>query len=90
MTPGWVARARIRYIYLHAKGKKADTRGGRRNNLLSLDEEKQLVQAALQRARSSWDSPMQTLKPLLDKKVGRIVALSTAYNILNRVRKMAK
>jgi len=87
MTPGWVARARVRYISLYTIGKKADTRGGRRNNLLTPDEEKEFVRNALLRHRYSWDTLAIGLKEALDKKLHRGVALSTAYNILDRVKR---
>ncbi len=87
VTPGWVARARIRYIHLYNYGEIADTRGGRRNNLLAPDEEIDFVEAALRGpGRNHWLSDVQALKSALETRVKRRIALSTAYNILNRVR----
>lgn len=94
MTPGWVARARVRYIQLHKNGKKPEIRGGRRNNLLTLDEEVEIVRAAISKQRNTWDSLVVTLRKELERRLQqrspqrspRTVALSTAYNILNRVR----
>ena len=87
VTPGWVARARIRYIHLYNYGEIADTRGGRRNNLLAPDEEIDFVEAALRGpGRNHWLSEVQALKSALETRVKRRIALSTAYNILNRVR----
>lgn len=87
MTSGWVARSRIRYITLQRKGKTPDSRGGRRNSLLTPDEEKEFVRLGLLGIRNTWDTLVISLKKSLEQKVRRPVALSTVYNILNRVKK---
>jgi hypothetical protein len=88
MSPGWVARARMRYINEFRSGKKAENRGGRRNNLLTLDEENRYVQLALARReyRRSVASDLQAM--LGQKKKGHQVALSTAYKMIRRVTEM--
>ena len=87
MTPGWVARSRIRYIYHYKNVEVPDTRGGRRNSLLAPDEEIEFVRTALRGPRDPWIPDVNTLKSALEKKCnGRRVALSTAYNILNRTK----
>lgn len=84
-TPGWVARARISYISNHKNAELPGLRGGRRNNLLPPDEEIEFVKAALLEPRVQSISDVIALKFALEKRVGRRIALSTAYNILDRV-----
>lgn len=84
-TSGWVARARIHYIRQYENAELPNVRGGRRNNLLAPDEEIEFVKAALLEPRVKFLSDVKALKLALEKRVGRRVALSTAYNILNRV-----
>jgi hypothetical protein len=87
MTSGWVARARIRYIAAHNGDRQTKPRGGRRNCLLTPEDELKVVEQVLANRRFTWNPPVHVLRDLLNKKVGREVALSTAYNILNRVKK---
>jgi hypothetical protein len=87
MTPGWVARARVRYIAKHSSLKVGDSRGGRRNFLATPDEEEKLVAEVLKNRRNYWRLPVHTLRDKLIAKVGREIAFSTTYNILNRVLK---
>lgn len=84
-TPGWVARARICYISNYKNAELPGLRGGRRNNLLPPDEEIEFVKAALLEPRARSVSDVNALKFALEKRVGRRIALSTAYNILDRV-----
>lgn len=90
MTSGWVARARIRYIYLYNNAEIPAPRGGRRNNLLAPEEEIDFVEAALRGpTRDRSISDIQALKSALEKRLGHDrFALSTAYNILNRVKRL--
>ena len=89
MTPGWVARARIRYIYLYNNVELPAARGGRHNNLLAPDEEIDFVEAALRGpTRDRSISDIQALKSALEKRLRRHIALSTAYNILNRAKRV--
>jgi hypothetical protein len=86
MTPGWVARTRVRYIAKHSGSHMLDSRGGRRNFLVTPDEEEKMVADAMKNRRNTWRKPpAKDLREKLTAKVGRKIALSTAYNILNRV-----
>lgn len=85
MTPGWVARTRVRYIAKYSGLEIRDSRGGRRNFLATPTEEEKLVSEVMKNRRHSWNLPVHDLRDKLIAKVGREIALSTAYNILNRV-----
>jgi hypothetical protein len=85
MTPGWVARARVRYIAKNSGLKVLESRGGRRNFLATPDEEERIVADVMRNQRHTWKRPVHDLRDRLASKVGREIALSTAYNILNRV-----
>jgi hypothetical protein len=85
MTPGWVARTRVRYIAKHSCSHMLDSRGGRRNFLVTPDEEEKMVAEVLKNRRNYWRLPVHALRNKLNAKVGREIALSTTYNILNRV-----
>ncbi len=87
MTPGWVARARVRYIAKHSGLEIRDSRGGRRNFLVTPDEEDAMVSKIMRNRRRLTRRPVHYLRDMLIAKVGREIALSTAYNILNKVLK---
>ena len=83
-TPGWVARARIRFINDLSNVKTPILRGGRRNSVLPLDEEIDFVSEAL-KASGPYKRPAKVLKNALEKRLQRTVAVSTAYKLLARV-----
>ena len=84
MTPGWVARSRVRYIQKHSEQVELKPRGGRRNNLLSPKEELAMVNAAVKSLHPAFAPVVLRLKDAIQERIGRQIALSTAYNILNR------
>lgn len=84
MTPGWVARARIRYIKKTTEVKEQKPKGGRRNSLLSLDDEIDFVSRAFSE-RGPYRSPVLNLKKAIKAKIGREPASSTVYKLIARV-----
>ena len=82
---GWVARNRRRYINGSPEKKAVSLqRGGRRNNLLTLEEEVYYVTEAVARGKF-WGSTEAQLQKLLKTRLGRVIALSTAYKLVRRV-----
>jgi hypothetical protein len=84
----WIARARNRFL----KGLPAINRqhGGRRNQVLSQEEEANLVKAAFRRAstlrRQGHRLPIrECLRDLLDQKAARSVSEATVTGMLQRV-----
>lgn len=85
-TSGWVARNRRRYINGPSERKNAlpRQRGGRRNSLLSFAEEIYFVTEAVSRGKF-WGSTEKQLQNLLKARLGRVIAISTAYKMVRRV-----
>jgi hypothetical protein len=88
-TPGWVARARINYIKRALEKKTPKPQGGRRNSLLTHDEEIDFVARANIHG-NPWLKTAVALKKALDKHLGRKVAMSTAYKMIGRVEQARK
>ena len=89
-TPGWVARTRIRYISKYSLGLELKGRGGKRHSLLSPEDERKAVDTVTRERWHSFNTPVLELRDLVQAKLGRPIALSTAYNILNRVKAARK
>ncbi len=83
-TAGWVSRARLRYIKGLSVKKPAKKHGGRRNNLLSRDDERTWVER-VRKGKAPWQSDATLLQQVLEKVLQRRVALSTIYRIIHRV-----
>lgn len=84
-SPGWVARSRLSYIKKISEEKKPETRGGRRKPLLSLQKEFDFVAYAI-----GWGEHRRVARFLtetLEKALGRPVAISTSYRMIERVKK---
>jgi hypothetical protein len=84
-SPGWVARSRLSYIKSFSQAKKPEGRGGRRNPLLSLQKEFDFVAYAI--GFGGFHGAARLLSEMLEKKLGRPVAISTAYRMIERVEK---
>lgn len=84
-SPGWVARSRLSYIKDSSEGKKPERRGGRRNSMLSLQREFDFVAYAI--GRGGFHGAARVLSETLKTKLDRRVAISTAYRMIERVKK---
>ena len=91
-TPRCVARARIRFIERISSVKTPLPRGGRRNALLTPSEEIDMVlKFSRYHARVRlWEPRPGEIKKQLDKQLGRNVALSTVYKMIERVENARK
>ena len=80
----WVSRSRNRFM----RNETQQSHGGRRQSLVHVDEELQLVKAAMMQPGVSWyekESLRSALRKLLDAKSSSPVSDTTITNILNRV-----
>ena len=83
-SPAWVARTRMKYIKGPLVPELGPGRGGRRNNLLTLGDEMILFDSC--KRRRYYDRPEgKQLRRAIEEKIGRTIAISTAYNIIDRV-----
>jgi transposase len=82
-SEAWVARERRRYI----KGERpaARTRGGRRNQLMTADEETQIVRRGIMLSAYRWERARPKIREFIEEKVGRPIADSTLDSIIARV-----
>lgn len=81
---GWVTRARLGYIKRFTSTKPIRKRGGRRNSLLSREDERNWVDR-VRKAKYPWQSEAALLHEALEKVLQRPVGLSTVYRIIKRV-----
>ena len=85
MSKGWVCQLRRRFIAGHVVG-AADTLtpGGRQNQNMSIEQEREFLAPFIEQAKTGGILVVGEIKVALDKRLGRTVALSSAYNLLHR------
>jgi hypothetical protein len=80
----WVARSRMKYIKNLMQPELITSRGGRRNNLLSVGDEMLLFDSTIR--RRYYDRPGgKDFQRAIEKHIDSTIAISTAYNIIDRV-----
>lgn len=86
-SAAWVARERQRYIKGETLFSLPAGRGGRRNQLLSEEEELVIVKRGIMLGAYSWEAgaPRRAIRKLLEERIGRPIAESTFNSILSRV-----
>jgi hypothetical protein len=82
-SEAWVARERRRYIT--GDRPAARTRGGRRNQLMTADEETQIVRRGIMLSAYRWERARPQIREFIEEKVGRPIADSTLDSIIARV-----
>lgn len=85
VSPGWACQLRRRFI--QAGGKIAQDRprpGGRRRQNLTQEEEEAFLKPFFDRAQTGGILVVGEIKQALDRRLGRTVALASAYNLLHR------
>jgi len=87
-TAGWVARSRISYIKKFSEATVSEGRGGRRNSLLTLDQELYYVAYAIAMA-GRWGAA-RLLREIFKEHRDLTVARSTAIRIIERVERTRK
>ena len=85
VSPGWACQLRRRFIHGHKTGAPdAPTAGGRKRQNMSLEEEREFLAPFLEQAATGGVLVVGQIKAALDKRLGREVALASAYNLLHR------
>ena len=85
VSPGWACPLRRRFIHGQKAGAPdAPTAGGRKRQNMSLEEEREFLAPFLEAAAGGGVLVVGQIKAALDKRLGREVALASAYNLLHR------
>jgi len=85
VSPGWACQLRRRFIHGHKVGAPdAPTAGGRKRQNMSLEEEREFLAPFWESAAAGGVLVVGQIKAALDKRLGRAVALASAYNLLHR------
>jgi len=81
----WTCRLRNRFLAgeVAGDGQRA-SRGGRRRQNMSLEQERQVLAPFLDRARTGGILVVGQVKAELEAQLGRPMALSSVYNLLHR------
>jgi transposase len=85
VSTGWACQLRNRFIREGVIPRKdKPLRGGRRRENMSLEEEKAFLAPFFDRAKEGGILVAGEIKNALDQRLGRNVALASAYNLLHR------
>ena len=85
VSPGWASRLRNQFMAGQMIASDAPpARGGRHRENFTHAQEAQLLQAFLERASRGGILVVGQIKPALEAKLGRPMALSSVYNLLHR------
>jgi transposase len=85
VSPGWACQLRRRFIHGRLAGASdAPKAGGRKRQNMSLQEEREFLAPFLEQAATGGVLVVGQVKAALDERLGREVALSSAYNLLHR------
>lgn len=85
VSPGWACQLRRRFMRGQlAGGADAPTAGGRKRQNMSTQEEREFLAPFLEQAATGGVVVVGQIKAALDKRLGREVALASAYNLLHR------
>ena len=84
VSVGWACRLRTEFIREGgAPGRKGE-RGGRRRENLSREEEMAFLEPFFEKAKAGGILVVSEIKRALEERLGRPVALASAYNLLHR------
>lgn len=85
VSPSWACQLRRRFIRGQVAGAPdAPTPGGRKRQNMSLKEECEFLAPFFEQAATGGVLVVGQIKAALDKRLGREVALASAYNLLHR------
>lgn len=82
---GWACQLRRRFIAGRFAGAcGAPAPGGRKRQNMTIEQEQQFLEPFIEQAQTGGVLVVGQIKAALDKRLGRTVALSSAYNLLHR------
>lgn len=84
VSTGWASQLRQQFIQAGGAVVHKPGRGGRRRQNMTREEEAAFLQPFFDRARSGGILVVGEIKQALDRRLGRKVALGSAYNLLHR------
>ena len=85
VSPGWACQLRRRFMHGQLAGaSNAPKAGGRKRQNMSLEEEQEFLAPFLELAATGGVLVVGQVKAALDERLGREVALASAYNLLHR------
>jgi transposase len=85
VSVGWACRLRRRFIREGgARSTGKQLRGGRRRENLSREEEAAFLEPFFEKAKAGGILVVSEIKPALEERLGRHVALASVYNLLHR------
>lgn len=85
VSVGWACRLRTRFIREGGIGSTRNPlRGGRHRENLSQEEEAAFLEPFFEKARAGGILVVGEIKQALEERLGRHVALASAYNLLHR------
>lgn len=85
VSPGWACQLRRRFMQGQIAGAPdAPRAGGRKNQNMTLQEEREFLAPFFEQAAAGGILVVGQIKAALDKRLGRKVALASAYNLLHR------
>ena len=85
VSPGWACQLRRRFMLGQVAGAAdAPKAGGRNRQNMTVEEEREFLAPFLASAAAGGILVVGQIKAALDKRLGRKVALASAYNLLHR------
>jgi transposase len=85
ISRGWACQLRTRFIRNGGEpAEKAPTRGGRRRESMSIEEEQAFLAPFFENARCGGVLVVSAIHTALEQHLGRKIALASAYNLLHR------
>lgn len=85
VSPGWACQLRRRFMQGQIAGTPdAPVPGGRKRQNMTLEQEREFLAPFLSQAASGGVLVVGQIKAALDERLGRKVALASAYNLLHR------
>jgi len=85
VSKGWACRLRRQFIRAGGADRiERRQRGGRRRENMSIEEEKEFLAPFFDKASKGGILVVAEIKRALDERLGRRVALASAYNLLHR------
>jgi len=84
VSPGWACQLRNRFMKEGIVSERDKRRGGRRRSHMSIEEEESFLFPFFEKAKAGGILVVNEIKEAMDKRLGRQVALASAYNLLHR------